>query len=214
MNSKKVETFFFSTLGVIAAFAILVAINLIFSSVRSGRFDLTEDKVYTLSEGTRAILKKLDTPVTIRYYYTQDDDVNVPAFIKNYARRVEDLLHEYQTLAPKFIKLEKLDPQPDTDAEDSANLDGIDGQMLQTGDRLFHGVSFTCLDQKENITFLAPQRERLLEYDVSRAISRVMVAEKPTIGVISALPLFGTPASPQMMRMGQFQGAPAWMAIN
>lgn len=214
MNSKKVETFFFSTLGVIAAFAIVVAINFIFSSVRKGRFDLTEDNIYTLSDGTRAILKKVDTPITIRYYFTQDDDVDVPAFIKNYARRVEDLLHEYQELAPKFIKLEKLDPQPDTDAEDSANLDGIDGQMLQTGDRLFHGVSFTSLDQKENIPFLAPQRERLLEYDVSRAISRVMVAKKPVVGVISALPLFGSSATPQMMRMGQFQGAPAWMAIN
>jgi len=214
MNSKKVETFFFSTLGVIAAFAILVAINFIFSSVRGARVDLTDDKIYTLSEGTRAILKKLDTPVTIRYYFTQSDDVKVPPIIKNHARRVEDLLHEYQTLAPKFIKLEKLDPQPDTDAEDSANLDGIDGQMLQTGERLFHGVSFTCLDQKESIPFLAWDRERLLEYDVSRAISRVMVSKKPVIGVISALPIFGTPATPQMMRMGQFQGAPAWMVIN
>jgi len=144
MNTKKVETFFFSVFGVAAAFVICVALNAILSPARV-RTDLTEDKVYTLSEGTRKILEKMDTQLTIRFYYTQNDP-NMPVYLKNYARRVEDLLYEYRQQAPKFIKIEKLDPQPDTDAEDSANLDGVDGQMIQTGDKIYLGVSFTSLD--------------------------------------------------------------------
>jgi ABC-type uncharacterized transport system involved in gliding motility auxiliary subunit len=212
MNTKKVETFFFSVFGVVAAFVIVVALNAIFSSVRV-RQDLTDDQVYTLSDGTRKILEKIDTEVTIRFYYTQNDP-NMPVFLKNYARRVEDLLYEYRQQAPKFIRIEKLDPQPDTDAEDSANLDGIDGQMIQTGEKIYLGVSFTSLDQKVALPFLSPERERLLEYDVSRAISKVMSPDKPVVGVMSALPVFGSQPNPMQMRMGQMQSDPEWVAIS
>lgn len=212
MNSKKVATFFFSTVGVIAALAIVVIANYALSKVRA-RVDLTADKVYTVSDGSKKILQGLDTPVTIRFYYSASEPT-VPVSLKTYARRVEDLLREYEQIAPKFVRIETLDPKPDTDAEDSASLDGIEGQMLQNGERLFLGVSFTSLDQKEAIAFMRPDRERLLEYDLSRAISRVTATEKPTIGVLSALPVMGSQPTPQMMRMGQFQGAPAWMAIT
>ncbi|MBL6764812.1 MAG: GldG family protein, partial [Verrucomicrobiae bacterium] len=212
MNTKKAETFFFSVFGVVAAFFIVVALNAILSSARV-RSDLTEDQVYTLSDGTRKILQKVDTQVTIRFYYTQNDP-NMPVYLKNYAQRVEDLLYEYRQQAPKFIKIEKLDPQPDTDAEDSANLDGVGGQPLQTGDKIYLGVSFTSLDQKVALPFLSPERERLLEYDLSRAISRVMSPEKPVVGVMSALPVFGSQPNPMQMQMGQMQRDPEWVAVS
>ena len=104
MNSKKLGTFFFSIGGVAAAFVIVVVLNFVFSAVHT-RIDLTEDKVYTLSDGTREILKNLDTKITIRFYYTQDDK-QMPVFLKNYARRIEDLLYEYRQVAPKYIKIE------------------------------------------------------------------------------------------------------------
>jgi ABC-type uncharacterized transport system involved in gliding motility auxiliary subunit len=211
--NKKAETFFFSTTGVIAAFAVIILVNFIFTTARWGRMDLTEDKVYTLSEGTKNILKNLDTPVTIRYYLTRNDP-NVPAMIKNYASQVEDLLHEYRQHAKKFIKIQKLDPQPDTEAAESADLDGISGHTLPNGDKFYCGLAFTCLDQKEAIAYLDFNRERLLEYDVSRAISRVMTDEKPVIGVMSALPVMGTKPTMQMMQAGQFQGAPEWLAVT
>jgi ABC-type uncharacterized transport system involved in gliding motility auxiliary subunit len=212
MNLKKLGTFFFSIGGVAAALVIVVVINFVFSSLHT-RIDLTEDKVYTLSDGTREILKNLDTKVTIRFYYTKDEK-QMPVFLKNYARRIEDLLYEYRQVSPKFIKIEKLDPKPDTDAEDSASLDGIDGQMVQLGEKIYLGVSVSSLDEKFAIPFLTPQRERLLEYDLSRAITRVASPEKPVVGVMSALPVMGTRATPQMMQQGQFQGQPEWMAIT
>jgi ABC-type uncharacterized transport system involved in gliding motility auxiliary subunit len=69
------------------------------------------------------------------------------------------------------------------------------------------------LDQKEALPFLSPDRERLLEYDLSRAISRVMTPNKPVVGVMSALPVSGQQMNPMMMRMGQ-RGQPPWVVLS
>ncbi len=99
--------------------------------------DLTEDKAYTLSAGTQAILKKLDTPVTIRFYCTQTESATPETvYLKSYARKVEDLLFEYKQVAGSKLKIEKYDPQPDSDAEDSARLDGIEPQAAAGHGRL------------------------------------------------------------------------------
>jgi ABC-type uncharacterized transport system involved in gliding motility auxiliary subunit len=69
------------------------------------------------------------------------------------------------------------------------------------------------LDQKEAIPFMAPDRERLLEYDVARAISRVMTPQKPVVGVMSPLPVSGQPMNQMMMRMGQ-RGQQPWAFMS
>ncbi len=206
---KGLETYFYSAVGVAAMFAILVAINLIGSRAKQ-RVDLTAEKAYTLSEGTRAILSKLDTPIQIRFYCTRGEN-RMPVFLKTYAQRVEDLLGEYRQASRGQIEIQKLDPEPDSDAEDSAKLDGVEGQMLPDGERVYLGLSVTMLDQKEALSFLTPERERLLEYDLSRAISRVVTVEKPVVGLMSPLPLAGMPANPMMARMGQGGGQRPWL---
>ena len=200
MKQKKLETLLYSAIGIAAMALILVAANFIAATFRS-RVDLTADKLYTLSDGTKKIVGKLDTKVKIRLYYSQRDNA-MPVFLKTYAQRVEDLLVELKQQS-KFIEIEKLDPQPDSDAEDSANLDGVEGQPTQTGEKIYLGVSINCLDQKVALPFLSPEREKLLEYDLARAIARVANPTKPVVGVMSALPVFGTPMNPMMMRMGQ-----------
>ena len=73
---------------------ILIAFNVITGAVKA-RMDLTEEKVYTLSDGTKAILEKLDTPVKVRFYFSQAEGTSPKlVFIKSYAKRVEDLLDE------------------------------------------------------------------------------------------------------------------------
>jgi len=126
MQKKSLETILYSTIGVAAMALILVGVNVITSAARQ-RVDLTKEKAYTLSQGTRAILNKLDTPVKIRFYFTQSK-VSTPetVFLKKYARSVEDLLAEYKQASKGKIIVEKYDPQPDSDAEDSARLDGIE----------------------------------------------------------------------------------------
>ena len=135
----------------------------------------------------------------------------MPAFLTTYAQGVDDLLDEYKQASKGKIEIQRLNPEPDSDAEDSARLDGIEPQPLRTGERIYLGLSVTMLDQKQAIPFLAPARERLLEYDISRAIARVMTTDKPVIGVMSALPVMGQ-TSPMMTQRGQNQ--PPWAFID
>ncbi len=194
-------------------FLLLAGIYVI-SHLAAQRIDLTEEKMYTLSEGTKAILKKLDTPVQIRFYVTQGKDM--PVQLRTYAQRVEDLLNEYRKYGGNKIQVKKLDPQPDSDAEDSANLDGVDGQTVGgpfSGEKIYLGLSVSMLDSKVALPFLDPGRERLLEYDVSRAIANVMNTEKAVIGVMSGLSMFGQPMNPMMMMQGGGRQEP-WVVID
>ncbi len=215
MKKKGLETILYSTAGVAAMAVILVGLNVITNPLRA-RVDLTDEKVYTLSKGTREILGKLDTPVKVRFYFTQSETASPETvFLKSYAKRVEDLLGEYKQAAPKGkLIIERYDPQPDSDAEDRARLDGVEGETLQTGERFYLGLSVNMLDERQAIPFLAPNRERQLEYDLSRAISRVLNPQKPVVGIMSAMPVFGMPANPMMRQMGQTQGQEPWVIVN
>ncbi len=212
MKNRKLETLFFSVAGVAAMFVILVGFNYI-AALGKQRIDLTKEKLYTLSDGSKEILKKIDGQVEIRFYCTRGEK-EMPMQLKSYAQRVEDLLSEYQQYAGKKLLIKKLDPQPDSDAEDSANLDGVDGQMLQSGDQIYLGLAIEFVGQKVALPFLSPSRERLLEYDLSRAISGVLIEEKPVIGVMSSLPVFGTPFNPMMAQMGRQQQQEPWVFIS
>ncbi len=213
MKNKSFESLLYSSAGVAAMVLMLLGFNLIASAFKE-RVDLTKEKAYTLSPGTRAILRKLDTPVKIRFYCTQGEAASAETvLLRAYAKRVEDLLAEYKQVAGGKLVIEKYDPQPDSDAEDSARLDGIEAQQLRNGDRFYLGLAVSLLDEKEAMPFLAPDRERLLEYDLSRAISRVITPDKPVVGILSPMPVFGMPSNPMMMRMGQ-QGQEPWVLVN
>jgi ABC-type uncharacterized transport system involved in gliding motility auxiliary subunit len=206
---RKTETLIYSTGGVIAVFLILVVVNFLCSQLRT-RVDLTQGHLYTLTPGTRAVLDKLEAPVKLRFYYTQNNE-DVPVATKAYARRVEDLLAEYQQVAHGKIVIEKLDPQPDSDAEDSATLDGIEAQSAGVGDKFYLGLGISFLDQKLAIPVLSADRERLLEYDITRAIARVATKDKAVIGVMSSLPVMG---GGQFNPMTGQMPTPPWVLIS
>ena len=134
MNQKRTETLIYSTVGVVAMLLIVIALNFIFSLTHA-RLDLTAEKLYTLSDGTKEILRELDTEIEVRLYATQDEKV-MPVQLKTYARRVESLLREYAQYANGNLVIRKLDPEPDSDAEDSARLDGISGQPVSLGEQI------------------------------------------------------------------------------
>src|SRR3954468_20380131 len=207
MKKKGFETILYSGAGIIAMLLILLAVNFIAAQAKT-RIDLTAERAYTLSSGTRAILAKLDTPVQIRFYCTKDTKT-MPVALATYAQRVEDLLSAYKQASKGKIEIQRLDPAPDSDAEDSARLDGVEAQPLRTGERVYLGLSASMLDQKQAIPFLSPERERLLEYDISRLIARVTTSEKPVVGVMSALPVMGE-MNPMMMMRRQQDDAKPW----
>jgi ABC-type uncharacterized transport system involved in gliding motility auxiliary subunit len=188
------EVLWYSAGGVIALFVILIAANFIISAFNA-RVDLTQGDVYTLSPGTKAILSRLEAPVRIRFYYTQGGTA-VPVGLKTFAQRVEDLLAEYRAAGNGKVVIERLNPEPDSDAEDAAALDNVEGQMTNTGERFYLGLAVSFLDQKAAIPVLSPDRERLLEYDITRAIAQVAATKKPIVGVMSALPVLGRPLNP------------------
>ncbi len=208
MKSKPLETLLYSTGGVAALLAVLIAFNFIVSAFNL-RADLTEGDVYTLSGGTRSILGKLEAPVKLRLYYTQGGEA-VPVGLKTFAKRVEDLLNEYKAAGRGKVVVEKFNPEPDSDAEDSAQLDGIEGQLTNTGEKFYLGLSISFLDQKAAIPVLTPDRERLLEYDITRGIAQVGEAKKPVVGVMSALPVMGRSLDP----IRKQQPTEAWVLIQ
>jgi ABC-type uncharacterized transport system involved in gliding motility auxiliary subunit len=84
---------------------------------------------------------------------------------------------------------------------------------MRDGERFYLGLQVSLLDEKQTIPFLDPGEERLLEYKISRAISQVVTPDKPVVGVMSPLPVFGMPSNPMMARMGQ-QGSQPWTFVT
>jgi ABC-type uncharacterized transport system involved in gliding motility auxiliary subunit len=198
-----------AVLALVALVVIVIAANLLVSSLGIGHknADFTTDKVHTLSDGTKGILKELGAPVVVRYYATRSSTY-MPEDLKLHMRRVDDLLAEYENLSGGKLRVEELDPQPDTDAEDSANLDGIRGQSFDD-QNLYFGLAISCLDRTSTIPFIDPNQETMLEYQLSRAISEVARPDKPVVGLMSGLPIAGD-QNPMMMMQGQ-QGSPPWV---
>ncbi|WP_395748422.1 Gldg family protein [Prosthecobacter sp.] len=214
--------------------AVIVALNFLVGVVGFGnyRLDLTQDGLFTLSEGTKNILNRInpDAPVTIKFYATNDDRV-MPPMLKPHARSIEDLLLEFEKQSDGKVTLEVIHPNPDTDAEDDAKSDEIRGlQVNQEGDHLYLGLTVQSLDVKEVLPFLNPEDASALEYEVARSIVKVikpteMVASpsglrpptdeevkrrKVTIGIMSAMPIGGTPSMP----FQQQRGPEAWEVVR
>lgn len=212
MKQSKLQTLLFSTIGVVVVFVAIVGANLIFSPARI-RVDLTADKLHTLSEGTKKILAKVDSKVEVRLYASRGEN-RLPSGLKNYVQSVEDLLAEFKAQSNGKIEIKKFDPEPDSESEDLAKLDGVDPQMLNTGESFYLGLAVSLDPNKTAIPFLSPDREKLLEYDLARAISQVIRTEKPVVGVMSPLQVFGMQMPPQMMMRMQQQGQDPWIFIN
>ncbi len=194
--------------------AVIFALNFLVGGVGFGnlRLDLTEDGLFTLSQGTKNILSRInsDEPVTIKFYATNDDRV-MPNILKPHARSIEDLLLEYEKQSNGGVSLEVIHPNPDTDDEDKAKDDEIRGmQVSQDGDQIYLGLTVQCLDRKEVLPFLNPEDATAFEYDVSRAIAKVIKPTKTVIGLMSAMPIGGVPSMP----FQQQRGPEAWAIIQ
>lgn len=211
MKQKNFETLLYSAIGVVGMLVVAIAFYIV-SSAAKVRVDITADKIHTLSAGTKKILAKLDSPVTIRFYCSQGDNA-MPPQLRTYAQHIEDLLGEYQQASHGKLILKKFDPKPDSDAEDSARLNGVEGQMANQFEKIYLGIVVSRLDDKFVLPWLPPDRERLLEYDISRAIARVVDGSRPTIGIMSAMPVFGVQQSPMMMIKGQ-AGKDPWAFVT
>jgi ABC-type uncharacterized transport system involved in gliding motility auxiliary subunit len=191
---KKNEALVYSAVGLAALFLILVAGNFL-ASMSAQRVDLTQGSIYTLSEGTKKILRGLEAPVKLKLYVSRGEQA-MPVQLRSFAQRVEDLAREFKSVAGSNLVIEVYNPKPDSEDEDQAQLDGVEPQQLFSGEQFYLGVVVSQLDRKQSIPAVSPQRERLLEYDLARAIARVGTAERPVLGLMSALPVLGEKFNP------------------
>ena len=204
---KKYESVIYSAVGLAALFLILVAANYLVS-FQPFKLDLTDGRVQTLSEGTKKLLRGLESPVKLKLYISRGEQA-MPVQLRSFAQRVEDLAREFKSVAGDKLLIELYDPKPDSDDEDAAQLDGIEPQQLFTGEQFYLGLTASQLERKQAIPAVSAQRERLLEYDLARAIARVATAERPVLGLMSALPILGERFNP-MTR----QSSEPWVLAN
>ncbi len=174
------------------------------------RADLTENKLYTLSESTRSIIGGITDPVTLKLFYSKAAALKGPESMRlynNYYVYVRDLLKEYARLSGGKIRLELVDPRPDTEAAAEALRYGLPSEPVTSEERFFFGlVLLTEFGREKTVPFFSLDRQGLLEYDISRALFNVTQRARKRIGVLSSLDLFGSSASPYMAKMLRMQG--------
>ncbi len=169
---------------------IFVSLN-VFSnlSLRAARLDLTQNNLFTLSQGTLNILDRVEEPVTLKFYYSQDIAADQPK-VQIFAQRVRDMLEEMATHADGRLLLEIIDPEPFSENEDQAVAQGLVARPVQDGDVIYFGlVGTNRVDSLELIPYFADERQQYLEYDLARLIHNLSQPEKPVLGVVSNLPL-------------------------
>ncbi|HEV2098179.1 MAG TPA: Gldg family protein [Stellaceae bacterium] len=174
----------------------LVSANIIIARFFSARLDLTAEHLYTLSPGTLHTLAQIDEPITLRFYYSNRLGDEVPAY-GVYAQRVRELLAQYVAAAHGKLRLEIFNPQPFSDVEDQAVAFGLQAAPLDAeGDQVYFGLAATnSTDDQQVIPFFSPQRERFIEYDLTKLIHSLAFPKKTVVGLISSLPLEGDPAA-------------------
>src|SRR6266436_5410035 len=170
----------------------LIAVNIIAGRFLTARLDLTSERLYTLSRGTLQTLAHIDEPITLRFYYSPRLGEAVPAYAV-YAQRVRELLGRYVDASAGKLRLEIYQPQPFSDDEDRAVAFGLQGVPLNSqGEQVYFGLAGTnSTDDQQVVAFFAPERERLLEYDLTRLVHNLAVPKRTVVGLVSSLPLEG-----------------------
>ncbi|GMQ87320.1 MAG: GldG family protein [Gammaproteobacteria bacterium] len=180
-----------STSGLVAVAVLLLAINLLAGLLIKGvRFDMTENKLYTLSDGTRNILANLDEPVTLRFYFSEKQFSDMPV-VSTYGQRVGELLEEYAAVSNGKLRLIIEAPEPFSDAEEQAARYGMQGVPVDTsGSYAWFGlVGSNSVDDIRRIPFFQPDQEDALEYTVSKLVYSLANPQRPVVGLMSGLPI-------------------------
>ena len=180
-------------LSLASAAVLFVSVNVIANHLlRSSRIDLTASRIYTLSDGTARTLAQIQEPVTLRFYYSHRLGDEIPSY-GIYSQRVRETLEEYAARAKGKIDLQVIDPEPFSAEEDRAVALGLQGVPLeQGGEKVYFGLAATnSTDDQELIPFFQPERERFLEYDLTKMIHAIARPKRTVIGLASSLPVEG-----------------------
>jgi ABC-type uncharacterized transport system involved in gliding motility auxiliary subunit len=159
-------------------------------ALRGMRWDLTEGQLFTISEGTKRILADIDEPVNLYYFFSDKQTADLPT-VRDYARRVEEMLDEFAAYAGSNIKLQKIDPVPFSEQEDLAAKFGLQSVPVgNSGETIYFGVAGTnSVDDAAAIPFMHADKQQFLEYDLAKLVYTLANPKRPVIGVMTSLPM-------------------------
>ena len=209
-------------IGVVLVLIITFSAISIFQNVgKSVKIDITDQKIYTLSDGTKAILGKLTQPIKIRLYYAETAALKGPdqiRFFNNYYQFVRELLEEYTAYAGGMMDFAVIDPRPFSEDEANAIRYGLKRFRVTEEESFFFGlVVQTQFGVEKAIPFFAPARQNFIEYDISYMIDTAVTRQKRRVGIISSLPIAGDDVTGYMAQMMRMQGQtpkPAWTIVS
>ena len=183
----------YSSAGLLVIALAFLAFNMLARvGLSDWRLDLTEQKLYTISAGTEKVLAEIEQPVELYFFYSDQASKDLPS-LRNYAKRVEEMLKAYERAADGKLKLHIVDPQPFSAEEDQATEFGLQAIPLNSsGDKLYFGLAGRVGDGvPQAIPVFSLDQEEFLEYDLSRLVQSLAKPERPVVGVLSGLPLNG-----------------------
>ncbi len=202
-------------IAIALAAIVLLSVNIIASNVfRTANADLTESGLYSISKNTHQVLSDISEPIDMRVYFSEKLGEAAPTY-KRYFERVRALLEQYANMAGGKLRISFIEPAPFSDAEDRAVAAGLRGVRLNsTGDQGFFGlVATNSTDQEEVVQFFSPERERYLEYDMTKLVHKLAVPKKLVVGLMSAIPLDGGQSRPRFPGQ-QPQQFPKWAIMD
>ena len=207
MSGSRSRTYTAAGLSLLAVLFVSTVMlsNLVLDNMR---LDLTEQKLYTMSEGSLKVLDKIKQPINL-YLFFSDRASAENAYLRNYARRVRELLEEYAHYADGRLVLQVIDPAPYSEEEDRATEFNLKSVPAQSGNQLYFGlVGTNAVDDVEIIEFFQPDREAFLEYDISQLIYALTNPAKPVVGILTGLQVFGG------FDLASQQSTPEWAILT
>jgi ABC-2 type transport system permease protein len=206
MNNRY-ENYLKVVLGLLSMTFLIYIGSTLFKKVR---YDITEENLYTLSPGTKSILSKIDSPMTLKLYYSKTaankGTEGLRAF-NNHFNYVKDLLGQYTRYSRNNLNIEVIDPRPDTPEEEDALMYGLKKFNLTDTERYFFGLVAESESGSEKIIeFFDPNQKDKLEYDLTKLIYTTLNPQKKNIGVLSSLDVLKEDVSPYMAQIMRMQG--------
>lgn len=187
MRLHKIPYFNHLSLPLLAV-ATLVALFISAYLFKGISFDLTENRLHTLSDGTLNIIRAVDEPITLKLYYSDSAAKDLPQF-RIYSQRVRELLEKISEKSRGKIIFQEIDPVPFSEAEEAASASGLLSIPLgNSGAGFYFGlVGIRNAEKTASIPFIDPNKEALLEYDLAKLLSNLSVDKPPVLGILSSL---------------------------
>jgi len=192
MSTRARQRIGYSTL-VLMLLAFIVAVMASNVLLRGWRIDLTNNQLYTLSAGTRKVLQKIDEPINLYLFFSNQETQGLPA-LRAYATRVTETLQEFAANAKGKLVLHVVDPIPFSEDEDRAEQFGLQPAMVGDKNVYFGLAGSNSVGTTDTIPFFDPEpsKEAFLEYDLARLVYNLANPKKTVVGLLSGAPIGGS----------------------